>query len=615
MNENLTSMDEQFLGKVNRIIEDNLDNENFSVEELAEKAGLSRSMLHRKLIKIAGKSASDLIMEKRLTRARELLEHDVGSASEIAYKVGFNSVSYFHRAFKKRFKVSPGDIKKKVFVNFNQESVNPTMKTEISNKPKFSKIIISVVLVLLAAIIVSGSIYFLSRKKIHNEKSIAILPFINLSSSEENQYFADGIVEDLLTRLSKIENLKVISRTSSEMFRNKGDKTVPEIAGILGVKYVLEGSVQRESENVRISIQLIDAPNDNHVLSEQYDRKLSEVFKLQGEIASAIVDKLSLILTDQQLSDIMESQTNNMEALNYYQIGKYHQCRCTKEESLASIDYYNKAIQADSNYALAYAGMAEAYRAMYSDGFVAKEKKFRDTAFILAQKALDIDKNIAEAHTVLATIYYMIDFDMEGAEEEFQKAIKINSNNSLTYKEYAKFLSIIDRPEEAREYMNKALSIDPFSFSIRINSVIMYRTEGEYKKALEENRLCLEIVKDHPYSIVNNIFINLQLGNEKEALEGFKKWGVASKAQVDSAYRLTGLKGLLRLEATTAKLWYDRANFYAFLGEKEKAIENLEIAFERNELTPWMLYQTELRNMKSDPRFKVIKKKLGLEKY
>ena len=607
------SMDDQFLVLINGIIEENLGDENFSVEKLAQKARISRSMLHRKLVKLTGKSATEHIMEIRLDRARELLDNNTGTVSEIAYKVGFNSPSYFHKAFKKRFQVSPGEIKKNIAVNSYQKSENQNLNN--SGRSKFSRIKIPA-FIMLSVIIIAGCIIYLPAvNKKSSEKSIAILPFENLSTDIENQYFADGIVEDLLTRLSRINDLKVISRTSSEMFRNKGEKTIPEIAGILGVKYILEGSVQRESENVRISVQLIDAQKDNHILSEQYERKLSEVFKVQGEIAGEIVNKLSLILTDQQLTEILKNQTNDMEALNYYQMGRYHQCRCSLEESLASIDYYKKAIQADSNYALAYAGIAEAYRVMYTDGFVEKEKELRDTAYAFALKALEIDKNTAEAHTVLATIYYVIDFDMEAAEDEFRKAIRINSNNSLTYKEYAKFLSIINRSEEAREYMNKALSVDPFSYSIRINSVIMYRTEGEYKKALEENRLCLEIVKDHPYSIINNIFINLRLGNEKAAVEGFKKWGMATKAQVDSAYRLTGLKGLLRLEATTTELWYDRANFYAFLDEKEKAIEMLEIAFEKNELTPWMLYQTELRNMKSDPRFKVIKKKLGLDRY
>ena len=612
------SMEEQFLTKINGIIEDNIENENFTVEDLARHAGLSRSMLHRKLIKITGKSATDYIMEIRLNRAKGLLENNTGTVSEIAYKVGFNSPSYFHRAFKKRFNFSPGEIKKNTPTSSLKQSDNPDNKLSISKKLNNSRFRILSLVSLLVIIITAGIIYFMVQKHKAPIKSIAILPFDNLSSSEENRYFADGIVEDLLTRLSKINDLKVISRTSSETFRNRKDKTVPEIAETLGVKYILEGSVQSDMDNVRISIQLIDAPKDNHILSEQYNRKLNEVFKIQGEIAGAIVDKLSLILTDQQLNGIKESQTNNMEALKYYQLGKYHQCRCSLEESLASIDYYNKAIQVDSNYSLAYAGIAEAYRVMYTDGFVARDKRLRDTAYALARKALDIDKNTAEAHTVLATIYYVIDFDIGAAEKEFQKAIRINSNNSLTYKEYAKFLSIIRRPEEARKFMNKAIAIDPFSFSVRFNSVLMYKTEGDYKKALEENRICLEIVKDHPYAVSENFYINYKLKNEKAAFESFKKLGIINgkytEKQADSAFREGGMVGLLRLKALSSG-WRERAHCYALLGENDKAIEALQRAYDENELTPWLLYQTETKNLESDRRFMVIKKKLGMENF
>ena len=294
-------MDDQFLNKIYQRIEDNLDNEHYSVEVLAHQVGLSRSMLHRKLIKLTGKSASDLITEKRLIRARKMLENNVATASEIAYKVGFNSPSYFTKVFKNYFQLSPGDVRKG-----NEPTIQPDIERQAKGKkPIFrTKIrhLTPIILIALLALAISvAAVYYLFHKDKPVEKSIAILPFDNLSSDNENQYFADGIVEDLLNRISQIDGLKVISRTSSEMFRDKGSKTIPEIAELLGVNYILEGTVQRESNNIRINIQLIDALKDDHILSKQYDRNLSEVFKIQSEIAGEIASELCFVLTNKQL--------------------------------------------------------------------------------------------------------------------------------------------------------------------------------------------------------------------------------------------------------------------------------------------------------------------------
>ena len=175
------------------------------------------------------------------------------------------------------------------------------------------------------------------------EKSIAILPFDNLSPDKENQYFADGIVEDLINKLSTIEELKIISRTSSEMFRNKGGKTVPEIAKLLNVTYILEGTVQRQDDKVRINIQLIDALEDNHILSSQYDRNLNEIFNVQSEIAYKIASELSLVLTEKQKHALKQHPTQNLKAFEYYQMGRFHASKRWIEGYTKSIAVLSKS--------------------------------------------------------------------------------------------------------------------------------------------------------------------------------------------------------------------------------------------------------------------------------
>jgi TolB-like protein/AraC-like DNA-binding protein/Flp pilus assembly protein TadD len=609
------SMDDQFLVLINRILEENLGNEHFTVEDLAKRAGLSRSMLHRKLIKLTGKSATDYIMEMRLNRAKELLENDVATVSEIAYKVGFNSTSYFHRAFKKRFKVSPGDIKKSIFTNHPQQS--ELRKTEItkSGKSKYSRFSI-VALILLLTIIVSASIlYFVLKEKAPSEKSIAILPFDNLSTEAENQFFADGIVEDLLYRLSAISELKVISRTSSEMFRSKGTRTVPEIAELLGVKYILEGSIQRQEDKVRINIQLIDGMEDTHILSKQYDRNLCEIFILQNEIAGKIVEELSLVLTDKQLKSLSKDQTTSLKAFEYGQIGRYHLNKRTKEELLLSVKYFKLAIKEDPLYALAYAELAEAYYAMSWWQFI-NQQLGRDSAEYLAKRALEIDPAMGEAHSVLGAIYNEYDWKFDIAEKEFQKAIESMPNHPFAYQYYAEYLCEQRKYQKAREIQDKAIQLDPFSFIIRFASAVLYYRMNKYSEAFTENKICQELVKDHPASVGLEFELYLKTGKIPECIESFKKYGILlgewSAEEADSAYLHGGTDGLLklRIEKGSWRHEYDKAYYYTLLGEYDKAVKLAELAYKEKDITPYRT--SELNALDSFPRFMKILDNMGL---
>jgi len=475
--DNQPSMDDQFLSKIYKHIEDNLDNEHYSVEVLSHQVGLSRSTLHRNLIKLTGKSPSDLIKEKRLIRAMKLLENDVATASEIAYKVGFNSPSYFNKVFKKRFQISPGDVRKGNVKILPTVSSGQSHEIQDRSGEKIRRRSLIILVALLALTITGTSIYYLLKKNKQFEKSIAILPFDDISSDKKSQYFADGIVEDLLNRISKIEGLKVISRTSSEMFRNKGNKSVPEIARILGVSYILEGTVQRESDNIRINIQLIDAPKDEHVLSKQYDRNLSEVFTIQSEIASQIASELSLLLTNHQVNALKTNKTKNLKALEYNQMGRFQSNKRWIDGYNKSIEYYEKAIAEDPDYGLAYAGLADTYHLMALQGWMDK-KEGKDKAVELALKALELDPDLAEAHTVLASLYMYIDWNWEKSEKEILQAIKLNPNYSTAQFYYSELLCATDRPDKAREHINKAMELDPFSFVMRNYSGLYYYNQG-----------------------------------------------------------------------------------------------------------------------------------------
>lgn len=606
----LHSMDEQFISKINQLIDENLSDEHFSVEDLAQKVGLSRSMLHRKLIKLTGKSASDLITEKRLMQAKDMLEKNVATASEIAYKVGFNSPSYFNKVFKAHYKVSPGDIRKGINIPVKAKNL-----TVASLHIKHLSLIILTIVIVLA--IVGTSLYYLLKTDNEVEKSIAILPFDNLSSNSENQYFADGIVEDLLNRLSKIEGLKVISRTSSEMFRDKGSKTIPEIAELLGVNYILEGTVQRETNNVRINIQLIDAKKDNHVLSQQYDRNLSEVFKIQSEIADHIVKELSLILDEQQAYQLKKKQTNSLKAFEYKQLGRYHLNKRTADDLLTAVKYFRRALAEDPDYALAYAELADAY---YISGWYdyIDRKKGRDSAEYLALNALTLDKNVGEANTVLGALYFDIDWKYSLAEKEFKQALATSPSHASAYAYYADLMTVLGNFGKARELFDKAIQLDPFSYILRFAGSYAYFREKNYEEAITGFKICQELGKENSGPLSKEFFINVKTKNAVAALESFKKLGILTREwtpkTADSIFRIEGTEGLLRWKLKIGNWPYriEEAQYYALLGEKDKALEILEKSLEEGYLVPCNTADPEFENLHSDQRFQAIRKKMGL---
>lgn len=610
-------MDDQLLSKIYQHIEDNLDDEHYSVAVLAHQVGLSRSTLHRKLIKLTSKSPSDLIKEKRLIRARRMLENDVATASEIAYKVGFSSPSYFTKVFKNYFQLSPGDIRKgnapaiQLILNDKQKEMKPILRTNIRH-------LTPIILIAILALAISvAAVYYFFHKDKPVERSIAILPFDNLGSDNENQYFADGIVEDLLYRISQIDGLKVISRTSSEMFRDKGSKTIPEIAELLGVNYILEGTVQRESNNIRINIQLIDALKDDHVLSKQYNRNLSEVLKIQSEIAGEIVSELRFVLTDKQLYALKRNQTENMKAYEYYQMGRFYSNKRWEDGYNKGIEYYEKAIAEDPDYGLAYAGLADNYHLMALQGWMDKTEG-KNKAIQLAMKAMALDPNLALPHAVLASLYSDIDWNWELAEKEYLQAIKLDPNFSTAQFYYSYLLTIFGKDYEAREHIKKALELDPLSFVIRHYSAVYYYNQGQLNEALAENNLCLDLAKDHLWALNLEFLIYIRLENDLAALDCYKKvveiTGEWTQEEADSVYRIGGIDGLLwwRVKHSTWDHNLYKAKYYALLGEDEKVLEILESAVNEGKISAFSTIALEFKNLRSHPRFIAIRKKMGL---
>jgi len=509
------------------------------------------------------------------------------------------------------------------------QKTKPAKDLNETEKPTTSKIwkVISFVSIL----IIIGSIvfYIIANNKKHSdisklEKSIAILPFTNLSEEKGNEHFADGLVEDLLNRISVIEELKVISRTSSEMYRERGVKGVPEIASELGVSYIVEGSVQRYGDKARITVQLIDAINDDNIWAENYDRDIVDIFKTQSEIAMQISSVLNTILTSKQKTHIQDNKTKNVKAFELYQMGRFYWNKRTGDGYTTSIEYFNKAIDEDPGYGLAYAGLADTYNLMALQGWIDKQEG-RDKAVDLALKSLVLDENLTEAYTVLGSIYDYVDWDWENAEKAFKRALELNPNYATAHHYYSQHLHITGQHEEAHKHIDKALELNPLSFVIRyVRGVEFYYNDGRFIEALAEIQKCNELYENHPWLPRSEFKVYWQLGEEQKAYEAlrkiFERDSIYNLENAENIYKVSGLKAVLDWEieidlkdAKSDYRPYSIADTYGLIGEDEKAMEWLEKAIVSQKISPELNFNIHFKNLHNNPGYIAILKKMGLE--
>lgn len=463
-----------------------------------------------------------------------------------------------------------------------------------------------------------------SKEIAYLEKSIAVLPFSNLSEEEGNEYFIDGLVDDLLNRISVIDQLKVISHTSSDMYRERGVKSIPQIAEELGVSFILEGSVQRYGNKARITVQLIDAKNDDHIWADKYDRDLVDVFQIQSEIAMQVASELSTILTSNEMTQIQESKTENVKAFELYQMGRFYWNKRTGDGYARSIEYFEQAIDEDPGYGLAYAGLADTYNLMALQGWIERQEG-RDKAVELALKALELDGNLAEAYTVLGSIYDYVDWDWDNAECAFKRAFEINPNYATAHHYYSQHCHITGRNEEAWIHINKALELNPLSFVIRyVSGAEMYYNDGRFAEALQEIQKCNELHSNHPWIPRIEFAIYWQLGQEEKAYEALgkvlKQNPVYNLQEVEEIYNKSGLRAVIDLKLEVDSMHHAKGSFrayhvadtYGMMGEDEKAMDWLEKAYNINKFSPHVSFNIHFKNVHNSPAYMAILEKMGL---
>jgi len=497
------------------------------------------------------------------------------------------------------------------------EAFKPISVPRKNNK---TRIIIASVAVL--ALIVLG--YFFipkhSDSSIPVEKSIAVLPFTNLSNDPEQEYFSDGIVEAILDHLFKIGELKVTSGTSTKRYKNT-ELSVKEIGRELDVSSILEGSVQKMGNNVRITAQLIDAKSDVHLWSETYDRNISDIFSIQSEVAQTVARELKATLTLKAKGQIEKNQTSNVEAYDLYLQGRFFWNQRTEEGQKKSIECFEKSIAIDPDYALAYTGLADAYFILTwyrwlpnPEGYV-KAKKY-------ALRAIEIDKNLAEAHAALGWLLFWSEWKWEEARKELKLAIELNPNYANAHQYYAELLDILRQDKEAREQINLALELDPLSLAMNSNSVQYYYNEGKLKESLEACRRLEEIDfyrTQGVYDLYSSIY--LRQGENVKAVEAIQKMLPGDTLIIKDVYNKSGITGifnwLIERQFNKSKPSSLSLSFeYAWLGKNEETLNWLEKAFEENYTSlPAINNNRDFDILRSEPRFQAIIKKMGLSEY
>jgi TolB-like protein/class 3 adenylate cyclase/Tfp pilus assembly protein PilF len=451
------------------------------------------------------------------------------------------------------------------------------------------------------------------------EKSIAVLPFENLSDEKENAYFADGVQDEILTRLSKIADLKVISRTSTQHYKS-APENLADIAKQLGVAHILEGRVQKSGDVVRVNVQLIKAANDSHLWANTFDRKLTDIFSVESDIAKTIADTLQAKLTGSEEKQMSKKPTENPEAYELYLRGRFFWNKRTSADMKTALGYFEQAASVDPNYAVAYAGMADCYLLLplYGGGVPAE---MYPKAIAMAQKAISLDPTLGEPHASLGLVHSLFDFDFAASMREFEEAIRLNSNYAIAHHWFGdSTLPALGQFDRANAEAKRALELDPLSLVMITDAGAVYWITGRYQEAVAQFRKALEMDP-------RNYTAHWQLGQALEcigdlpgAIAEYEKstqldddplpLGLLAAAKAKAGDRPAALAILNRIQEIAKERYvpdYSFALIHLALGQKDEALQWLQSSYAKQQPDlNWIRVDPDLRPLHGDPRFEAL---------
>jgi TolB-like protein/AraC-like DNA-binding protein/Tfp pilus assembly protein PilF len=661
-----------FLIQVTAIVEQNISNEQFGVSELAGEMNMSRSNLLRKVKKETGLSVSQLINQVRLKRAMEMLRKSSLNVSEVSHQVGFSSTSYFIKCFREFYGYPPGEVGKRDAAEAGSAvpiAVGSTIPIALSNRKRNFIIFGSVGLII--AIAIGGAFAFYAGSSPGSaslEKSIAVLPFKNDSNDSTNLYLINGLMESTLNNLQQIKDLKVISRTSAEKYRNSS-RSIPEMAKELNVNYFVEGSGQKIGDQILLNIQLIEASSDRHLWARQYKREVKDIFALQQEIARDIVEEIQAVITPEEEKKIEKIPTDDLVAYDLFLKGK-ELLHYGSHDLEKAILFFKKAIERDNKFALAYADAAIAF--YFLDIFKA-DKKYTAEIGSYADKALLYDPKHTECLMAKA-MFYMHKKEYELAVPYLEKALEYNPNsavvigflsdfyansipNTAKYLEYSLRGVRLDIGSndsintsyiylrlgnalaqngfigESLKYVDKSLEYNPKNpYSRYVRAFLVYARDGNLSQTRE--LLIQEYNKDTArFDILQDIGkVSYHLRDYEGAYTYYKKFIEIRETRQLDVYKhenLTigvvlskvGLKEKSQEYIKSFKLYADNdrsiykhlglAMYHAYQNESQKAIEHLKLFSKEDNYQYWVILFCDkdpiVDSIKDLPEFKKAK--------
>ncbi len=457
-------------------------------------------------------------------------------------------------------------------------------------------------------------------------RRVAALPLAILSSDQQDEYFADGLTEEIINTLSSIPGLRVIARTSVMKYK-QATKSVGEIGRELKVGTILEGSVRKAGGRLRITIQLIDVGSEVPIWAQKYDRELSDVFKIQTDIAERVAEALKVQVLKESRRLIEQKAPEDIGAYVLYLRGRYYWSRRTKEDLEKAMAYFGEAIEKDRNYALAHAGMADCYTLMGRHLYLPRKEAY-PKAKDYANRALELNDNLAEAHTALAAVLMIYDWDWNAAQEHFQHAIHLNPNYANAHYLHSMLLQTTGNLQESVRAAEKAQALDPLSPAIGMGVVQAYFFSEQFDKAIEECRKYLEM---NPREVVAQDFLvhlMVQNGFFKEAEEEARRLAEISErkaettahfAYVNAAWgRLEEAMKLFETAVAASKAGYSNPTIfisvYSILGDQDNAFRWAEDALKSGKVSfPSLRFSPDLKKFRTDPRYNSLLAKVELQ--
>ena len=455
---------------------------------------------------------------------------------------------------------------------------------------------------------------------------VAILPLVNMTNDPNDEYFADGMTEEMISTLSNVSGLTVISRTSTMQYKG-AKKNLVEIGRELGAGTVLEGSVRKAGNRVRITVQLLDAREDKHLWAQNYDRELQDIFAVQSDVATNVADALKVKLLDREASQIKKKPTEDTEAYLLYLKGREYWNKRSEDAVRKALEYFQLAIDADPDFALAFVGIADCWSVLQSWEFASATEavpKIRQAVL----KALKLDSTLAEAHATYALELALHEWKWEEAELEFKRAIELNPNYGTAHQWYSySVLRFTRRTDEELEEAQKALELDPLAPVMSLNMGQTYYHREEYDKAIEYYEKALAIAPNFFVAYMDQASCYLRTGRYEKAIELIETYlpkiatETRTKLGLASAYAIAGRLAEARtligeVEHAGGKALIPPIEFadaYSSLRETDKMFEYLEkAALQKDHATPFALIDPFYKHYRSDPRFIALKTRVGI---